>query len=163
MENKFLCVMACYDETTEKHLAGLQQKLYDRGYIGEHTKNLPQHITLGTFEVDREEEIKELVREVSQRTEAFKVTFNHVGVFGGAKVLFVAPDSNQNLLKLKQSFGDCYDWTPHTTMLIDQSDKIYEALPIIMEDFRAFEGKITSLHLYEFWPTRWISTEWCTQ
>jgi 2'-5' RNA ligase len=151
--------MAGYDEATERYLAGLQQKLYDMGYIGKHTKNLPQHITLGTFEVEREEEIKELVRKVSQGMEAFPITFNHIGIFGGAKVLFVAPDSNQSLLKLKQNFGDSDDWTPHTTMLIDQPIRIYEALPVVMEEFVAFEGKITSLHLYEFWPTRFISVE----
>ena len=49
MENKFLCVMAGYDDETEKHLAGIQQKLYDVGLTGEHTKNIPQHITLQTY------------------------------------------------------------------------------------------------------------------
>lgn len=49
MENKFLCVMAGYDDETEKHLAGIQQKLYDVGVTGEHTKNIPQHITLQTY------------------------------------------------------------------------------------------------------------------
>ena len=159
MDKKFLCVMAGYDEATEKYLAGIQQKLYDRGYIGEHTKNLPQHITLGTFEVEREEEIKELVCRIAQEGKSFSITFNHVGIFGGAKVLFVAPDPNQSLLELKNLFGCSYGWTPHTTMLIDQPERIYEALPIVMEEFKACEGKITSLHLYEFWPTRSICTE----
>lgn len=159
MDKKFLCVMAGYDETTEKYLAGIQQKLYDKGYIGEHTKNLPQHITLGTFEVEKEEEIKELVCRVARSAKAFSITFNHVGIFGGARVLFVAPDPNRSLLELKQIFGDSHDWTPHTTMLIDQPEKIYEALPIVIEDFKSFEGKVTSLHLYEFWPTRFISIE----
>lgn len=159
MDKKFLCVMAGYDEATENYLAGIQQKLYDRGYIGEHTKNLPQHITLGTFALEREEEIQELVCSVAQEAKSFSITFNHVGIFGGAKVLFVAPDPNQSLLELKQLFGNSYDWTPHTTLLIDQPERIYEALPVVMEEFKAFEGKVTSLHLYEFWPTRFICTE----
>ena len=29
MENKFLCLMAGYDDDTENHLAGIQNKLYD--------------------------------------------------------------------------------------------------------------------------------------
>ena len=159
MDKKFLCVMAGYDEATENYLAGIQQKLYDIGCIGEHTKNLPQHITLGTFELEREEEIKALVRRIAMEAKAFSITFNHVGIFGGAKVLFVAPDPNQNLLELKQLFGNSDGWTPHTTMLIDQPERIYEALPVVMEAFKACEGKVTSLHLYEFWPTRFISTE----
>ncbi len=159
MSNRFLCVMAGYDETTEEYLRGIQQKLYDGGYTGEHTKNLPQHITLGTFEVEREEEIKELVRIAANETKEFSITFNHVGIFGGAKVLFIAPDRNRDLLELKEKFGDSLNWTPHTTMLIDQPERIYEAIPLVMENFKAFEGKVTSLHLYEFWPTRFISTE----
>jgi 2'-5' RNA ligase len=151
--------MAGYDEATEKYLAGIQQKLYDRGYIGEHTKNLPQHITLGTFEVEKEEEIMERVRRIAREAKAFPITFNHVGIFGGAKVLFVAPDPNQSLLELKQLFGNSYGWTPHTTMLIDQPERIYEAIPVVMGEFKTFESKITSLHLYEFWPTRFICTE----
>ena len=159
MDKKFLCVMAGYDEATENYLAGIQQKLYDIGYIGEHTKNLPQHITLGTFELEREEEIKALVRRIAKETKAFSITFNHVGIFGGAKVLFVAPDPNRSLLELKQLFGDSDGWTPHTTMLIDQPERIYEALPVVMEEFKAYKGKVTSLYLYEFWPTRFICTE----
>lgn len=158
MDNKFLCVMVGYDDATENYLAEIQQKLYDKGYTGEHTKNLPQHITLGTFEVEREEELKELVCKVAQEMKAFPITFNHVGVFGGARVLFIAPDTNQSLLELKRKFGDNHGWTPHTTMLIDLTERIYEAMPIVMEEFQAFEGKVTSLHIYEFWPTRFIST-----
>ena len=41
--------MAGYDDETEKHLAGIQQKLYDVGLTGEHTKNILQHITLQTY------------------------------------------------------------------------------------------------------------------
>ncbi len=159
MEKKFLCVMAGYDEASEKYLAGLQQKLYDRGYIGEHTKNLPQHITLGTFAVEREEELKDLVFKVAHGTRAFPITFNHVGIFGGSKVLFVAPDPNRKLLELKESFGDSIGWTPHTTMLIEQPEKVYKALPVVMEEFHAFTGMITSLYLYEFWPTRFIGRQ----
>lgn len=29
--------------------------------------------------------------------DSFEVTFNHIGIFGGARVLFVAPDSNDKL------------------------------------------------------------------
>lgn len=46
MENKFLCVMAGYDDDTENYLAGIQKNLYAAGLTGQHTKNIPQHITL---------------------------------------------------------------------------------------------------------------------
>lgn len=38
----------------------------------------------------------------------------------------------------------------------DNPDTIYKALPLVMNEFSAFDGKVTSLHLYEFFPTRHI-------
>lgn len=158
MEDKFLCVMAGYDEPTEKELVALQRKLYDKGYVGEHTKGIPQHITLGTFEVSREREIKELVKAVSESTEAFHITFSHIGLFTGGKVLFIAPDMNRELLELKEKFGESRGWAPHTTMLIDEPEVIHKALPVVVENFKSFEGRIECIYLYEFWPTRFICT-----
>lgn len=159
MDKKFLCVMAGYDANTESVLSDLQKRLYESGYVGEHTKNLPQHITLGSFETSREMELKELIKAAAERTKAFPITFNHIGIFGGSKVLFIAPDINRKLLELKENFGPSYDWTPHTTMLIDHPETIYRALPVIADHFKAFEGRIENLYLYEFWPTRFIAEE----
>ena len=156
MSDKALYVLAGYDEETELHLANIQNKLYEHGFTGTHTKNIPQHITLGSFSTEKEAELKDLLQRLSAEVPSFEVTFNHVGVFGGSKVLFVAPDSNEQLLKLKERFGDSYNWTPHTTMLIDNPEEIYKALPVVMENFSAFQGRITALHLYEFFPTRHI-------
>jgi len=82
--------MARYDEKTGKHLADIQNRLYEKGFIGTHTKDLPQHITLGTFPTDRENELMRLVECVAQKTQSFDITFNHIGIFGGSKVLFIA-------------------------------------------------------------------------
>ncbi len=156
MSDKALYVLAGYDDKTEKHLSNIQNKLYEHGFVGTHTKNIPQHITLGSFSTDKESELKNLLQEVSKQIKPFEITFNHIGIFGGSRVLFVAPDTNHKLLDLKERFGDSYNWTPHTTMIIDNPDTIFEALPFLMNEFAAFDGKITSLHLYEFFPTRHI-------
>ena len=158
MSDKALYILAGYDDKTEKYLSSIQNKLYEHGFIGTHTKNIPQHITLGSFSTDKESELKKLLQDLSKEMKSFEITFNHIGIFGGSKVLFVAPDTNYKLLELKERFGDSYDWTPHTTMIIDDPDTIFEALPLVMKEFTAFEGKVTSLHLYEFFPTRHILT-----
>ena len=100
----------------------------------------------------------ELLKHQSIKSASFEVTFNHVGVFGGGKVLFVAPDCNKALLDLKEVFGTSYGWTLHTTMMIDEPDVILQSLSIVMNHFTSFSGKITTLHLYEFFPARHILT-----
>ena len=62
MENKFLCVMAGYDDETENYLAGIQKKLYAVGLTGQHTKDIPQHITLQTYPPAQEAQVVQMVR-----------------------------------------------------------------------------------------------------
>ena len=158
MADKALYVLAGYDNNTEAYLSGIQKKLYSEGFSGFHTKNIPMHMTLGSFPCDKEDELKALVQKTAEEVSAFDVTFNHVGIFGRAQVLFAAPDVSHNILSLKERFGDSTNWTAHTTFLIDAPEVIYKALPHAMEYFSAFGGKVTSLHLYEFFPTRHILT-----
>lgn len=158
MADKALYILAGYDEKTETHLSGIQSRLYAHGFTGTHTKGIPQHITLGAYPVDKEAQLIDLLHQLSKSTGSFEITFNHVGVFGGSRVLFIAPDVSHDLLSLKENFGDSLGWTPHTTMLIDEKEAILKALPVVMDAFSSFSGKVTSLHLYEFWPTRHILT-----
>lgn len=158
MENKFLCIMAGYDNDTETHLAGIQQKLYSVGLTGSHTKNIPQHITLQTYPTDQEAELIEVLHRIAAETPCFDVCFSHIGIFTGGKVLFIAPDKDTALIALKEKFGPSFDWAPHTTMLIDDQEHIQQALPLVGREFSSFHGKVTCLHLYEFWPTRHILT-----
>lgn len=158
MESKALYVLAGYDDKTEETLSNIQNKLYENGFSGTQTKNIPLHITLGSFSTDKEDELIYFLEKLSKQVEPFEVNLSHVGIFGGARVMFVAPDCNRKLLELKENFGDSYGWTPHTTMLIDEPDVIHEALPAVMKEFTPICGKITTLHLYEFFPTRHILT-----
>ena len=158
MENKFLCLMAGYDDHTEHYLSGIQKKLYAVGLTGQHTKNIPQHITLQTYPTEQEGEVVQRLQKIAAETECFDVCFSHIGIFTGGNVLFIAPDKDADLIALKERFGPSFDWTPHTTMLIDEPENIQKALPLVMQAFASFNGKVTSLHLYEFWPTRHILT-----
>ena len=150
--------MAGYDDHTEHYLAGIQKKLYAVGLTGQHTKNIPQHITLQTYPTEQEGEVVQRLQKIAAETKCFDVCFSHIGIFTGGKVLFIAPDKDTDLIALKERFGPSFDWTPHTTMLIDEPENIQKALPLVMQAFASFNGKVTSLHLYEFWPTRHILT-----
>lgn len=156
MCNKMLYVLAGYDDATEDHLSNLQKGLLEKGFIGKQTMGIPQHITLGSFPVEEEERLVEQLKQVGKDVKPLQVSFSHIGMFQNAEVLFVAPDSNQQLIELKENFGSHYGWAPHTTMLIDRAEVIFQAVPLVAQQFQAFTGMVTWLHLYEFWPTRHI-------
>ena len=161
MTDKALYVLAGYDDETEKTLSGIQHKLYDLGFSGVQTKNIPMHFTLGSYAADREEELKERLRKAAETHQAFSVSFNHTGLFRLPEndVLFITPEASREMLLLKDSFRDsrdAFDWSPHTTLLIDRPDVIREALSPVLDEFSPFEGKASFLHLYEFWPARHI-------
>lgn len=158
MADKALYILAGYDGETEARLSGIQNKLYECGFTGTQTKNIPMHITLGSFLTDKETELIALLERLSEETESFELVFSHIGIFAGARVMFIAPNTNEKLLALKNKFGEDPVWAPHTTMLIDEPEVIAEALPVVMSEFNTFGGRLTSLHLYEFFPTRHILT-----
>lgn len=156
MSDKFLCVLAGYDDDASARLDALQQALYDAGFTGRQTRGIPMHATIGYAACEDEEKLMDLLKQVAADTRPFGVSFNHVGIFGGGKVLFVAPDANHAFLNLKERFGSSDNWTAHTTMLIDEPEIIRAALPHLLREFSAFRGQIAQLHLYEFQPPRHI-------
>lgn len=156
--DKNLYVLAGYDPESEKKLSAMQENLYRHGFCGTHTRGIPQHITMGSFPTAQETELLARVRNVAQAAQAFDISFSHVGVFPGGRVLFAAPDCNRPLLALRESFEAADGWTPHNTLLIDEPNTILDALGHTIGEFEPFRARITALHLYEFWPTRYLMT-----
>lgn len=161
MAGKALYILAGYDDRTEERLSGIQNRLYELGFSGIQTKNIPMHFTMGSYASDREEELKERLGKIAGTHRAFDVAFNHIGLFRLPEndVLFVAPEVSREMLALKDNFRDDADpfpWSPHTTMLIDRPEIIHEATAAVLKEFTPFAGKVTVLHLYEFWPARHI-------
>lgn len=141
MEDKFLCVMAGYDEKTEEILDQLQKHLYQNGFHGRQTKNLPPHITLGIFPLEKEKEVRRILEEKVTKRDSFSVSFQHIGLFGGGEVLFVSPNASVELLTLQELFGTSLDFTPHSTLLIDTKETILKALPLVEQNFFLSGGR----------------------
>ena len=173
MAEKLLYVLAGYDDDTEEKLTGMQKKLYELGFTGVQTKDIPMHFTLGSFDVSREEELKERLIRMSKSVREFAVDLDKIGLFQNPSehVLFVKPEESREMLALREHFKynvDVFPWAAHTTLLIDKPEVIREAQKHVVEEFRPFIGKVTTLHLYEFFPARHImsvrliaeDTEW---
>ena len=162
MAEEILVLMADLDEESQRIMGGWYGKLHEKGFTGVQTPNLPFHITLATFSLDKEQEVVKEMEELAKRFSAIPVHMSHMGLFAGGKVLFAAPDMNPaELLNLRQAIKtekqERFPWTPHSTILIDDAAKIQKALPFLVEDFQPFLGKITRLHLCAFWPTREVA------
>jgi len=160
MAEKFLTLMADFDDDSQKHMSEWYASLNNAGFVGTQTADLPYHISLATFPLDQEQEAVELTRKIASEFSPFTVHISHIGIFAGGKVLFGAPERNPMLDALHVACDNASDsktpWTPHATILIDEPKAICSALPLFVNLFYPFVGNITRLHLCAFWPTREI-------
>ena len=163
MAEEFLTLMADLDEESQKIMGEWYEKLQDAGFIGEQTPNLPFHISLASFSLEKELEVVSEMKELAEQFSTVPVHISHIGLFAGGRVLYAAPDMNPaGLLEVREAIKTETDerflWTPHATILIDNEETIQKALPVLIKHFHPFMGKITKLHLCAFWPTREIAS-----
>ena len=162
MADKRIYLVAQFDENTNKSLAGIYAKLVGKGLIGEQTKEISYHFTLGSFDLECEHQVLERVQIVCAKTRAFDICLSHIGLFG-QKVLFLAPSMNTRLLKLYKdlvpdaAIDNCHNWVAHATILIDSLENIQAAIPIVAQSFSPFIAQIESIGIYEFFPKRFIA------
>lgn len=160
MAEKFLTVMAVYDEADQARITRWYDAIQQAGFTGAQTPGLPHHISLATFPVEAEAEAAALTQRIAAEFSPVEVHISHIGVFPGGRVLFAAPEVNPALSALQKAFGDKplngYPWTPHTTLLIDEPERICAALPVLLQHFEPIRARITQLHLGAFWPAREI-------
>lgn len=163
MADKILDILAVLDDESQAKLAKWYDNLVKEGFVGQQTKDIPYHVSLAIFDADQEEEAVALTKRLSQNFGTIPVHISHMGIFAGGRVLYGAPDMNPaDLLSLREAVDvktkEQFVWTPHVSILMDEPDKICEAVPFLIKDFRPFLGHITKLSLCEFWPTREILT-----
>ncbi len=162
MAEEILVLMADLDDESQKIMGGWYDKLRAEGFTGVQTQGLPFHISLASFALEKEQEVVNEMKELAEKFTSIPVHISHMGLFAGGKVLYAAPDMNPaGLLDMRQAIKtetkENFIWTPHATIIIDETATIQKALPVLVENFQPFMGKITRLHLCAFWPTREIA------
>jgi len=162
MAEQFLTLMADLDDKSQEMMTSWYDNLTAAGFKGVQTPGLPYHISLASFSLEKEDDVKAEMKKLAEEYTAFPIHISHIGIFAGGKVLFGAPDLNfpglQSLHEaIRTENNDPFPWTPHATILIDEPETIQKALPLLIKCFRPFLGKITKLHLCAFWPTREIA------
>lgn len=160
MGEKFLYLIASFDHTTTNKFKEIEENLNEIGIFGNQTPNIPHHITLGKYTIDREVEIRLLLSDVCSRTEKFDVNFSSIGMFG-EDILFLKPEMSKALIGLHDSFDKGFikehlEWVPHATLLIDDAEVVQTAIPIVEQNFTQILGSIESVSLYEIFPASLI-------
>ena len=162
MAEQFLTLMADLDDEAQARMSGWYHSLQEAGFTGIQTPGLPYHISLSTFSPDQEKEAAEIARKAAAEHAPVPVHLSHIGMFAGGKVLFAAPEKNAELGALQEACrSDApqqYPWTPHTTILIDEPETVFAAIPVFVKSFVPFMARIVRLHLCAFWPTREIGS-----
>ena len=160
MHEKSLYLIANFDNETQNRLSGYYDILLQNDFIGNQTKNIPYHFTLGSRSIDCEKQMINELDKICSETACIDINLAYIGLFG-LKVLFIAPNMNFELQKLQNSFfNDCgkgyHYWAAHATLLLDEQHTILKALPIVADTFKPFKAQIESIALYEFFPKRFI-------
>lgn len=166
MENKFYCILANFDEETNKNFNVIKDSLREKRL---NAVDIEPHITLAAYVELEEEKLCEWIENVCSKHKSFPINFNHIGLFS-LNVLFLAPQVSKELTKLHEEIHEKYEdycgeigfnytvksknWTPHATLVMGQSEEVLECLPIVNEKFKPFVGQVTSIGIYEFYPMR---------
>ena len=163
MAEEILTLMADLDDDSQQILSKWYEELKKAGFTGVQTLDIPFHISMGCFALDKEKAVVEEMKKLATQFSTIPVHISHIGLVPGGKVLYAAPDMNPaDLLNLRQAIQtqtqEQFPWTPHCTILMDEAETVQKALPILVEHFQPFRAKITKLHLCAFWPTREIAT-----
>ena len=159
---KFLTVFAVFDNETQKKLKKLQDEILALGYVGTQTMDIPFHISLGSFPVMDEEELKLRIKKICSNKKAFEIDLVEVNHFND-KVLFIEPKLNKNLKDLHNLF-DCnfpngFPWHAHATMFCGNEQEVIKANELLKKLFKPLKAKIVSIQMGEFFPTRMLIEE----
>ena len=160
-KEKFITVMAILDDHTQAVFQGIQEELESKYGIDTKTRDIPYHITLGSYAVEDTQTIVDRIIEVAKRQKAFPIQFAGVTHFGNV-VRFAEPVISAELLALHSHFDNDYangypDWMPHATLYMhSEPTEIDMAEEMIAKVTGLSEAKIVGIELGEFWPTKKI-------
>ena len=67
MAEEILVLMADLDDKSQHIMGGWYEKLKSEGFVGKQTPNLPFHISLGVFALDKEAEVVSEMKDLADK------------------------------------------------------------------------------------------------
>lgn len=161
-QNKFLTVFAVFDDITQRKLKEFQDKVLSLGYPGTQTMGIPFHISLGSFKVKDEHELKARIKEACSQLSEFEINLIKINNFDN-RVLFIEPEDNIELRSLHDkfdgNFADGFPWHAHATIFCGDEEQVIAANKCLTDIFEPIKARITGIQMGEFFPTRMIIAE----
>ncbi len=162
MGEKFLTVFAVFDNETQKKLKKMQDEILKLGNLGTQTMDIPFHISLGSFPVKDEEELKSKIKKVCACKRTFDIVLTKVNHFNN-RVLFIEPKLNKDLKDLHSlfdsNFHGGFSWHAHATMFCGNEKEVTMAKEVLQKLFKPITAKIVSIQMGEFFPTKMLAEE----
>ncbi len=160
-KEKFITVMAVFDENTQEILSNIENEFEQQYGPDTKTSGIPFHITLGSYSVDETDEIVSRIIDVAKNIKPINVHFTGFGHFGNM-VRFIKPEINEELLNLHTHFDSDYangfkGWKPHITLYRHSEPMEIEISKSITDKLEALtNAKIVGIELGEFFPPKKI-------
>ena len=158
--DKKLYILAELDDDTQKIIKNYEEIIKDNGFVGKQTKDIPYHITLGCYSIEYENNLKVLLENIENNFSEIYISYSGFGLFN-LDVLFLIPSMNIKLIELynyvkENSLNKDNDFSPHTTLFMDEPENILKILPKFVEKSNKINGRIKYIGLYEFFPKNLI-------
>jgi len=160
-KDKFITVMAVLDDNTQELLQSIQNDLEHQYGVDTKTKDIPFHITLGSYAVEETAEIVSRIIDVVNQTQSFDIEFGGLNHFGNM-VRFIKPEINDELLRLHSHFDSDYangynGWMPHATVYRHSEPMEIQLPEKIVEKIEQLKNaRIVGIELGEFFPPKKI-------
>ena len=158
--DKKLYIMAELDDDTQIIIKNYEKIIYENGFTGKQTKDIPYHITLGCYSLDVENHLKDVLDNIKESFTEIHITYSGFGLYG-LDVLFLNPCMNIKIIELynfvkENSIYAHDDLSAHTTLFMDEPEHILQILPKFAEKYSTINGIIKYISLYEFFPQKLI-------
>ncbi len=160
-KEKFITVMAIFDDNTQAVLESIQNDLEQQYGEDTKTKGIPFHITLGSYSVEDTEEIVARITEVAKSTKCVDVNFLGFDHFGNI-VRYIKPEISKELFDLHKYFDSDYangypGWMPHATVYRHSGPMEIELPDAMKEKIDTLTNvQIVGIELGEFFPPKKI-------
>ena len=160
-KDKFITVMAIFDDDTQELMRSIQCDFEQLYGVDTKTKDIPFHITLGSYAVDETDKIVSRIASVAKQTESFAVKFIGLKHFGNL-VRYIEPEISTDLINLHEHFDSDYangysGWMPHATVYRHSEPNEIELTKQIRDKLEKLTNStIIGIELGEFFPPKQI-------